>query len=63
MTVNFMRFVEMLEYMGIGMLCIFVVIGVIVLSVLLLGKVSDTLEARRKAAEEAAAAAQNAENQ
>jgi len=63
MTVNFMRFVEMLEYMGIGMLCIFVVIGVIVLSVLLLDKVSDTLEARRKAAEEAAAAAQNAENQ
>ncbi len=43
--VNFMAFVENLKYMGSGMLGIFVVIGVIILAVILLSKISkDKLE-------------------
>ena len=38
--VNFMAFVENLKYMGSGMLGIFVVIGVIILAVILLSKIS-----------------------
>ena len=36
MEVNFMNFIDNLSYMGIGMLGIFVVIGVIVLLTMLL---------------------------
>ena len=40
MNFNPMAFVENLKYMGVGMLGIFIVIGVIVLSVVVLNKVT-----------------------
>ncbi|MBQ5332623.1 MAG: OadG family protein [Oscillospiraceae bacterium] len=42
-----------------GMLCIFVVIGVIILSVYLIGALTSKAEARKKAKEEAAESADN----
>ncbi|MBQ8600030.1 MAG: hypothetical protein IJ407_01425 [Clostridia bacterium] len=36
---NPMNFVKMLQYMGIGMLVIFVIIGVIILTTLLINKI------------------------
>ena len=36
---NPMNFVNMLQYMGIGMLVIFVIIGVIILTTLLINKI------------------------
>ena len=38
--IDFSRFPETLKHMGIGMLSIFLVIGIIILSVLLLNKVT-----------------------
>ncbi len=40
MNINPMAFVDNLKYMGAGMLGIFIVIGVIVLSVVILNKVT-----------------------
>ncbi len=40
MQFNTMAFVENLKYMGLGMLGIFIVIGVIILSVVVLNKVT-----------------------
>ena len=40
-NIDFSRFFTSLTYMWQGMLCIFVVIGVLILSVLLLGKLTD----------------------
>lgn len=40
-NIDFNRFFSSLTYMWQGMLCIFVVIGVLILSVLLLGKLTD----------------------
>ncbi len=53
------RFVDSLKYMWQGMLCIFVVIGVIILSVYLIGALTSKAEARKKAKEEAAESADN----
>ena len=39
------RFLFSLKYMGLGMLCIFIVIGVVILSVLLMNRMSEKLEA------------------
>ncbi len=39
-TVDFQRFLSSLTYMWQGMLCIFIVIGVLVLSVMLLSKLT-----------------------
>lgn len=39
-NIDFSRFFVSLDYMWQGMLCIFVVIGVLILSVLLLGKLT-----------------------
>ena len=61
MSLNFGAFVANLYYMGVGMVCIFIVIGVIILSVMLLDKVSTAI-ANRKASAEAEAAEQNTQN-
>ncbi len=45
-------FVDNLSYMGVGMACIFIVIGAIILSVVVLDKVTTAVENRRKAKEE-----------
>ena len=44
MNFNPMKFVENLKYMGVGMLSIFVVIGIIILIVSLLTKISENKE-------------------
>ena len=49
MNLNFAAFVANLYYMGVGMLCIFVVIAVITLSVFVLDKISGSIA--KKAAE------------
>ena len=41
-------FVDNLEYMGAGMACIFIVIGVIVLSVVVLDKITTAFANRKK---------------
>ncbi len=41
MNMNFMNFVDNLKYMGIGMLGIFVVIGVIILITMFLNKITE----------------------
>jgi len=46
MKLDFGAFIDNLYYMGIGMLCIFAVIAVIILSVLVLDKVSDAVTSR-----------------
>lgn len=46
------RFLSSLQYMWQGMLCIFVVIGVIILSVYLIGFLSTKAEERKKLQEE-----------
>ena len=53
------RFLDSLKYMWQGMLCIFVVIGVIILSVYLIGSLSAQAEERQKAREEAAETPEN----
>ena len=59
MDINVARFLESFKYMGLGMLSIFIVIGVIILSVFALngltGKFSKFKEARAKAQAEAQA--------
>ena len=46
------RFISSLQYMWQGMLCIFVVIGVIILSVYLIGFLTAKAEERKKLAED-----------
>ena len=46
------RFISSLQYMWQGMLCIFVVMAVIILSVYLIGYFSAKAEERKKLAEE-----------
>ena len=50
MNFNPMAFVENLKYMGVGMLGIFIVIGIIILSVVALNKVT---VAKKKSDEDA----------
>lgn len=45
-------FVENLEYMGVGMACIFVVIGAIALSVVVLDKATTAIANRKKSEQE-----------
>ena len=52
MNLNFAAFISNLYYMGIGMLCIFVVIAVIILSVFVLDKVSASIAKRAAEKEE-----------
>ena len=47
--INIGRFPNTLKHMGIGMLSIFLVIGVIILAVFALNKIMTALEARKKA--------------
>ena len=49
---SFDRFLASLQYMWQGMLCIFVVIGVIILSVYAIGAISSRVEESKKAKEE-----------
>ena len=49
---SFDRFLASLQYMWQGMLCIFVVIGVIILSVYAVGAITSRLEERKKSDEE-----------
>ena len=57
-NIDIARFIDSLQYMWKGMLCIFVVIGVIILSVYFMGAIFSKAEARKKAKEEA----ENSEN-
>lgn len=45
---NFDRFLFSLQYMWQGMLCIFVVIGVIILSVVIMNSISAKAQARKE---------------
>ena len=47
-NIDFSRFLASLQYMWKGMLCIFIVIGVIILSVYALNGIFGKLEARKK---------------
>lgn len=49
---SFERFLSSLQYMWQGMLCIFVVIGVIIISVYIMNGISSKAEARKKAKED-----------
>ena len=51
-NIDFNRFLSSLQYMWKGMLCIFVVIGVIILSVYLLNGMFEKLEAKKKEKDE-----------
>ncbi len=57
---NLDRFLYSLQYMWKGMLCIFIVIGVIILFVFALNKITSAIEAKKKA--RAAAKEAEAEN-
>ena len=48
MDFNFDRFLFSLQYMWKGMLCIFIVIGVIILSIYGLNKVTNAIEAKKQ---------------
>ena len=50
---NIEQFIGSLKYMWQGMLCIFVVMGVIILSVYLIGAITAKADAKKKAKEEA----------
>ena len=52
MDLNFDRFLFSLQYMWKGMLCIFIVIGVIILSIYGLNKATNSLEAKKQAKSE-----------
>ncbi|MBR4013181.1 MAG: oxaloacetate decarboxylase [Clostridia bacterium] len=52
MTLNIENFIASLKYMWQGMLCIFVVIGVIILSVYLIGAITAKADERKKAKQE-----------
>ncbi len=56
---NLDRFLFSLQYMWQGMLCIFIVIGVIILFVFALNKITSSIEAKKKAKKEAAETAEN----
>ncbi len=47
-NLNVERFMFSLQYMWKGMLCIFIVIGLIILSVVLLNKITNSLSAKKK---------------
>ena len=47
MKINFDRFMYSLQYMYKGMLCIFIVIGVLILSIYGLNKVSNAIAAKK----------------
>ena len=49
MDINFDRFLFSLKYMWQGMLCIFIVIGVLILSIYGLNKASNAIEAKKAA--------------
>ena len=51
-NIDLNRFFSSLQYMWKGMLCIFVVIGVIILSVYLLNGMFEKLEAKKKEKDE-----------
>ena len=51
-NINVDRFIGSLRYMGEGMLCIFIVIGVIILSIYGMNAASAKLEAKKKSDEE-----------
>jgi len=42
------RFVGNLRYMGEGMLCIFIVIGAIILSIYAMNKITNSIESKKK---------------
>lgn len=48
MEVNWMNFVDNLKYMGLGMLGIFVVIGIIILCTVLLNFFANLINKKRK---------------
>lgn len=48
MEVNWMNFVDNLKYMGLGMLGIFVVIGIIILFTVLLNFFANLINKKRK---------------
>ncbi len=52
-NIDFGRFLASLQYMWQGMLCIFIVIGVIMLSVYAMGAVSTKSAEKKRAKEEA----------
>ncbi len=52
-NINIDRFIGSLRYMWEGMLCIFIVIGVIILCIYGLNAISSKLAKRKKAKEEA----------
>ncbi len=51
-NINIDRFIGSLRYMGEGMLCIFIVIGVIILSIYGMNALSAKLEERKKSEDE-----------
>lgn len=52
-NIDFNRFFDSLQYMWKGMLCIFVVIGVIILATYVLNRIFAKRDAQKKAKEEA----------
>ena len=48
LALNVEQFVDSLQYMWKGMLCIFIVIGVIILTVTILNKISNKQAAKKK---------------
>ncbi len=48
LALNVAQFVDSLQYMWKGMLCIFIVIGVIILTVTILNKISNRQGAKKK---------------
>ncbi len=58
MDINIERFLASFKYMGLGMLSIFIVIGVIILSVYALNKLSTSFKQFKEARDKAQAEAQ-----
>ncbi len=52
LAVDIQNFINSLKYMGIGMLCIFVVMLAIIVVVYVLNKVTNSISAKKKAKEE-----------
>jgi len=52
MDLNFDRFLFSLKYMWQGMLCIFIVIGVLILSIYGLNKISNAIASKKNSKEE-----------
>ena len=51
MNLNPMRFVEFLKYMGVGMLGIFMIIGIIVISTYLISGITEKIANKNKASD------------